>query len=97
MSTSFEDTPPDDASPPIQQPEIRDENIGTLFKIGGAGCIALCACMTGFILLIPVLMFAPYGISTISAMFVIIGLTCMIVGWYAVYYGWKAAETGSKW
>ena len=97
MSTSFEDTPPDEARPPIQQPEIRDENIGTVVKIGGSGCVALCSCMTGFILLMPVLMVARYGISALSAMFVIIGLTCMVIGWYAAYYGWKAAEAGSEW
>lgn len=97
MPASFEDPSPDGLIPPPSQPEIRDENVGTIIKIGGAGCIAICLCGVGGILLIFPLMFAPFGFYYYLGSTVVIGLVCTVIGCYAGYYGWKAADEGSKW
>lgn len=94
---AFDDPPPDRPRPPPPQPEIRDENVGTLFKIGGAGCVAACMCGMGVILLILPLLFAPFGFTAYMGFFSLIGLVCTVIGCYAGYYGWKAADEGSKW
>lgn len=97
MPATFEDPSPDDLTPPPSQPEIRDENVGTIIKIGGAGCVAICLCGMGSILLILPLMFAPFGFSYYMGFTAIIGLVCTAIGCYAGYYGWRAADEGSKW
>jgi len=97
MPATFEDPSPDDLRPPQPQPEIRDENVGTIFKIGGAGCVAICMCGVGGILLILPLMLAPLGFSSYMGFTIMIGLVFTVIGCYAGYYGWRAADEGSKW
>ena len=97
MPASFDDPPADRPRPPPSQSEIKDENVGTLFKIGGSGCVAVCACGMGLVFFLPALMFLPYGVSPVSGVFGLIGLLCIAVGCYAGYYGWQAADEGSKW
>jgi hypothetical protein len=94
---SFDDPPPDRPRPPPPHPEIRDENVGTIFKIGGSGCVAavMCSCGGSF-LIIPMIML-PYGINPFTGFFALVGLICAVIGCYAGYYGWQAAEEGSKW
>ncbi|MFW9975761.1 MAG: hypothetical protein ACFFDQ_10870 [Candidatus Thorarchaeota archaeon] len=91
MPASFEDPPPDRPYPP-PQPGIRDENLGTIFKIGGSGCVALCTCTLGVAFLLPAAMMGYYG-----GFFVVVGLVCLGIGCYSVYYGWSAADKGSQW
>ncbi|MFW9963363.1 MAG: hypothetical protein ACFFCX_07360 [Candidatus Sifarchaeia archaeon] len=97
MPASFDEPPPDKPRPPQPQQEVRDENLGRVFKIGGSSCLAACTCGLGLILLIPPLMFIPYGVNPITSTFVLFGLVLMVVGCYAGYYGWRVAEEGSKW
>jgi hypothetical protein len=97
MPASFEDSPSDDLRPPPPQPEIRDENVGTILKIGGTVCVAICLCGMGAILLILPMMFAPFGFSLYMGFTALIGLFFTVIGCYAGYYGWKAADDGSKW
>ena len=97
MTASFDDTPQDRPIPPPHQPEVRDENLGTIAKIGGSTIAATCMCSCGAVFLIIPLMMLPYGINPFSGFFMLVGLIFAVIGCYAVYYGWKAAEEGSKW
>ena len=97
MPASFDDPPTDRPRPPPPQSEIKDENIGTLFKIGGSGCVAIFACSCGIAFLIIPMMMLPFGFGAGSGILAIIGLVCAAVGCYAVYYGWQAADESSKW
>ena len=97
MPASFDDPPPDRPRSPPPEPKIKDENLGTLFKIGGSYCVASCFCGIGLIFLLPALMFVSFGASPLSGTFVLIGLVCAVIGCYVGYYGWQAASEGSKW
>ena len=97
MPASFDDPPPERSRPPPSQPEIKDENVGTILKMGGSGCIAVCMCGMGGVLLILPLMFAPFGLTAYMGFTALIGLVCTAIGCYAGYYGWRAADEGSKW
>lgn len=97
MPASLENPPPDSPRPPPSQPEIKDENVGTIVEIGGSGCLAVCICGMGGMLLILPLMIAPFGLSVYMGFTVLIGLVCTVIGCYAAYYGWRAADEGSKW
>ena len=97
MPASFDDPPEDRPRPPPPQPEIKDENVGTVLKIGGSGCVAAFMCSCGAILLIVPMMMLPFGFNPFTWMFVLVGLICTVIGCYAGYYGWKAADEGSKW
>ncbi len=97
MPASFDDPPADRPIPPQPQSEIKDENVGTVLKIGGSGCIAAFACGCGILFIIVPLMMLPFGFNPFSGAFILIGLICTAIGCYAGYYGWQAAEEGSKW
>ena len=97
MPASFEDPPPERERPPPPQQEIRDENVGTVLKIGGSGCVAAFGCSCGVILLVIPLMMLPYGFNPFSGFFIMLGLIFSVIGCYAIYYGWSAAEKGSQW
>lgn len=97
MPASFDDPPPEISRTPQPQREIKDENVGTILKMGGAGCITVCMCGMGGVLLILPLMFAPFGLSIYIWFTALIGLVCTVIGCYSGYYGWRAADEGSKW
>ena len=97
MPASFDDPPPDRPRPPPYQPEVRDENLGTLAKIGGSTFVATCMCGCGAVFLIVPMMMLPFGINPFSGLLLLVGLVFAAIGCYAGYYGWKAAEEGSKW
>ena len=99
MPASFEDPPPESEKPPPPpfQGEIKDDNLGTVLKIGGSTAVATCSCACGAIFLIVPLGFLSYGFSPFMGLFLLLGLVLSGVGCYAIYYGWHAAEEGSKW
>ncbi len=97
MPASFDDPQQDRPKPPPHQSEIKDENLSTLCKIGGSGCVAACLCGSGIMFFVIPLMFASFGFSTFVGLFALIGLVCIILGGYAGIYGWRAAEKGSQW
>ncbi|MHA3962924.1 MAG: hypothetical protein AM325_005215 [Candidatus Thorarchaeota archaeon SMTZ1-45] len=97
MSASFDEPPSDSPRPSQPKPEVKDENIGAIFKIGGSTCLATCTCGLGLAFLIPPLMFAPYGVTPITGAFALIGLFLTVVGFVVGCYGWRVAEEGSRW
>ena len=98
MPAAFEDPPPDSPRPPPPHQEVRDDDVGTVLKIGGSSCVAAFGCGCGVILLIVPMTLVPYyGFSPISGAFVLIGIVLAILGIYAIIYGWNAAEKGSQW
>jgi len=97
MPASFDDPQSDRPRPPPPQSEVRDENLGTVLRIGGSTFAATCLCGCGAIFLIVPLMLLSYGFNPFAGFFVLIGLVCSAIGCYAIWYGWRAAEEGSKW
>ena len=66
MPASFDDPPVDRPRPPPPQSEIKDENVGTILKIGGSGCVAAFACSCGVLFMIIPMMMLPYGFNPLS-------------------------------
>ncbi len=95
MPAAFDEPPAESPKPPQQ--EIKDENVGTILKIGGSGCVAAFACSCGVIFLITPMMMFSYGYNPFTGFFMMIGIVLSVVGLYAIYYGWQAADQGSKW
>jgi len=99
MPAAFdEDQPPERQTPPLPyQGEIKDDNLGTIFKIGGSTMVATCLCGCGVaFLIIPLSMLAFYP-NPYTGLFALLGLVLSAAGCYALYYGWQAAEEGSRW
>jgi hypothetical protein len=101
MPAAFdEDQPPERQPPPPPPPyqgEIRDDNLGTIFKIGGSTLVATCFCGCGAIFLIVPLSMLAWGFNPFGGLLILLGLGLSVVGCYALYYGWQAADEGSKW
>jgi hypothetical protein len=98
MPASFDDPQSDRPKPPPPpQSEVKDENLGTVIKIGGSTFAATCLCGCGAIILIVPLMYLSYGFNPFTGFLALLGLVLSIIGFYVILYGWRAAEEGSKW
>lgn len=99
MPASIDDPPPEKQRPPPPpyQGEVKDKNLGTVLKIGGSTVAATFFCACGAIFLIVPLSMLGYGYNAFTGLFVLVGLIMSVIGCYAIYYGWNAAEQGSKW
>ena len=80
---------------PPQPKGGRDDSMGTAAKLVGGVCVTFCACISGLLIILWIIVLGTMISSIYTGMFLLLALACILVGCLAMKSTWSGVQEAS--